>query len=283
MYGIKERRDVIMTTDQLVDLVESRIKELAVKTREAKSAREVVEYLRFMGQFHQYSLNNTMSIWMHSPQATQVAGYKAWTKLRRYVKPREKGIPILAPCTQVIIEIDEHGQEKRTHRVVGYKVVHVFDVSQTEGEPLPEAPIVAKGDGRQLLPVIESVAADLGIELEYKELSASHHGTSYGGRIEVDTRMDEAGRASVILHELAHELLHKGSDRKLMSVEQRETEAESTAYVVCVHFGIESAAQNYLALWEIPEERIVESFQRIRGVALSLIGMIEAKLNAEEV
>jgi len=131
--------------------------------------------------------------------------------------------------------------------------------------------------------MMESIATDLGIGLEYTSMFGSHHGTSYGGRIEVDSELDAADRASVIVHELAHELLHKGADRILLGSRQRETEAESTAYVVCSHFGLDSAAPNYLALWETEPEQIVQAFQRIRDVAASLIDMIEAKFNAEEV
>lgn len=267
-----------MTADELIRMVENHIKELAAKTREASSSREVIEYLRFTNRFRVYSLNNTMSIWAHNPEATQVAGYRAWTKLGRYVRKGEKGIPILAPCTQVVTVVDDDGEEKKLEKISGYKVVYVFDVSQTEGDPLPEVSTVARGDGRQLLPVLEDVTTKLGIDMEYRELVGSHHGTSFGGRIEVDSRLDEAGRCSVIIHELAHELLHKGADRVLMSAAQRETEAESTAYVVCSHFGLESDAQNYLALWKIPPERAVNAFQRIRSVAGSLITTIELGL-----
>ncbi len=270
-----------MKTGELMEQIETRIKELAARTEKAKASEEVTQYLEFLSRFHRYSLHNTMAIWIHRPNATHVAGYNAWMKLGRYVRKGERGIPIFAPCTQAVPDPDDAGEKIR--KVVGYKIVYVFDVSQTEGKPLPEAPIVAQGDGSELLPVLEGTSADLGIGLEYVAMSGSHHGTSYGGRIEVDTVLDDAGRASVIVHELAHELLHKGPDRMLLSSRQRETEAESTAYVVCSHFGLDSAAPNYLALWDAKPEQIIEAFQRIRDVAASLIDMIEAKFSAEEV
>jgi len=271
-----------MKSSELIEVIESRIKELAIRTEDAKASEEVTQYLGFLSRFHRYSLHNTMSIWIHCPNATHVAGYKAWQNLGRQVRKGEKGIPVFAPCTQAVPDGDDE-DEKKTRRVIGYKIVYVFDVSQTEGKPLPKAPIVAQGDGSELLPMLEGIASDLGIGLEYRAMSGSHHGTSYGGRIEVDSELDDAGRASVIVHELAHELLHKGADRILLGSRQRETEAESTAYVVCSHFGLDSAAPNYLALWETEPEQIVQAFQRIRDVAASLIDMIEAKFNAEEV
>jgi len=272
-----------MKTNELMEQIESRIKELATRTEEARASEEVTQYLRFLSRFHRYSLHNTMAIWIHCPHATHVAGYKAWQKLGRQVLRGESGIPIFAPCTQAVPKGEEEDDEKKTRKVIGYKIVYVFDVSQTEGKPLPEAPIVAQGDGSALLPVLEGIAFDLGIGLEYRAMSGSHHGTSYGGSIEVDSGLDDAGKASVIVHELAHELLHKGADRMLLSSRQRETEAESTAYVVCSHFGLESAAPNYLALWAAKPEQIIEAFQRIRDVAATLIDMIEPKFNAEEV
>ena len=272
-----------MKTGELMDQIESRIKELATRTEEARGSEEVTQYLRFLSRFHRYSLHNTMAIWIHSPRATHVAGYNAWMKLGRHVRKGERGIPIFAPCTQAVPKGEEEDDEKKTRKVIGYKIVYVFDVSQTEGKPLPEAPIVAQGDGSALLPVLEGIAFDLGIGLEYRAMFGSHHGTSYGGSIEVDSGIDDAGKASVIVHELAHELLHKGPDRMLLSSQQKETEAESTAYVVCSHFGLESAAPNYLALWAAKPEQIIEAFQRIRDVAATLIDMIEPKFNAEEV
>jgi len=272
-----------MKTNELMEQIESRIKELATRTEEARASEEVTQYLRFLSRFHRYSLHNTMAIWIHCPHATHVAGYKAWQKLGRQVLRGQTGIPIFAPCTQAVTKGEEEDDEKKTRKVICYKIVYVFDVSQTEGKPLPEAPIVAQGDGSALLPVLEGIAFDLGIGLEYRAMSGSHHGTSYGGSIEVDSGIDDAGKASVIVHELAHELLHKGPDRMLLSSQQKETEAESTAYVVCSHFGLESAAPNYLALWAAKPEQILEAFQRIRDVAASLIDMIEAKFNAEEV
>jgi len=270
-----------MKSSELIEQIESRIKELAIRTEKAKVSEEVTQYLEFLSRFHRYSLHNTMSIWIHCPHATHVAGYNAWMKLGRYVRKGERGIPIFAPCTQAVPDPDDAGEKIR--KVVGYKIVYVFDVSQTEGKPLPEAPIVAQGDGSELLPVLEGIAVDLGVGLEYTSMFGSHHGTSYGGRIEVDSKLDDAGKASVIVHELAHELLHKGPDRMLLSSRQRETEAESTAYVVCSHFGLDSAAPNYLALWETEPEQIVEAFQRIRDVAASLIDKVEAKSRVEEV
>jgi antirestriction protein ArdC len=253
--------------------VEKGLKTLASLTAKARSSEEVLAYLDFMSQFHNYSFYNTVSIFFHCPTATHVAGYVAWQKLGRYVRKGEVGIPILAPCFK---KKDDATDDDETDRTIAfYKVVYVFDVSQTDGEPLPEAPITAKGSDQGLLSVLEQITAKHGIHLEYKPFTGSHHGTSYGGSIEIDDRLEPAGKVSVLLHELAHEFLHhQREDRTLSSSQQRELEAEATAYVVCSHFNVDTAAFNYLALWNVLEDEIMASFQRIHTLAMQLINEI---------
>lgn len=96
-------------------------------------------------------------------------------------------------------------------------------------------------------------------------MRGSHHGTSFGGRIEVDARLDEGGKAAVFLHELAHELLHQ--NERSASRQQEELEAEAVAYVVSSHFGLKTSA-NYLALWDIPTDQITDVFKSIHRVAI---------------
>ncbi|NPV81770.1 MAG: ImmA/IrrE family metallo-endopeptidase [Firmicutes bacterium] len=268
-----------MKPTELVREIESRLKDLGVMTKKARSSAEVIEYLKFMGHFHRYSFHNTLSIWLHCPHASQVAGYKTWQKLGRFVKKGERGIPILAPCIVKRTIVDEGGNEEEVAHT-SFKVTYVFDVSQTDGKPLPEAPITASGDGRGLLPILEEIAKGKGIACEYRTLHGDHHGTSYGGRIEIDDRFDEAGKVSVITHELAHELLHRGPEGAGLTREQKEIEAEAVAFVVCSHFKIESSSANYLALWEIVPEKIVEAFQRVHRIAAEIIETVEAALTA---
>lgn len=266
-----------MTASGLVKEIEARLLDLGARTERAKASQEVTDYLRFMGHFHRYSFHNTLSIWLHCPNATLVAGYKAWQKLGRFVKKGEKGIPILTPCIVKRKVLDEDGNEDEIEHIF-FKVVYVFDVSQTEGKPLPEAPIVASGDGRGLLPILEEIVKDKGIACEYKTLRGDHHGTSYGGRIEIDARLDEAGKVSVITHELAHELLHRNPESGGLSKEQKEIEAEAVSFVVCSHFGIGTRSASYLALWNADGKEVVASFQRIHRVAAEIIQAVETIL-----
>lgn len=264
-----------MKAQELMNEIEARLNDLGRMTSEAKESHEVVGYLKFMSQFHRYSFYNCLSIWFHCPEASQVAGYVTWRKLGRYVKKGEKGIPILAPCPIKKRVESEDGQEQEVVVQTLFKVVYVFDVSQTEGDPLPEAPITSSGDGKGLLPIVEQLAKEKNIDIEYRTLKGSHHGTSFGGRIEIDNRLDEAGKVAVVIHELAHEELHATEKGKELSRQEREIEAESVSFVVCSHFGIETTSPNYLALWKATPDKINEVFNRVHTVAASMIESIE--------
>lgn len=270
-----------MTGTELTKVIESYVHQLATETEQAKTSVKIVDYLRFTAQFHSYSFHNTLSIFIHCPHATKVAGFKAWQKLGRWVRKGERGIPILAPCT-VKAQVESVDDEDPVRHAAYFRIVYVFDISQTDGKPIPEAPIAATGSDQGLLSILEQVAADHGIHLEYKTLAGSHHGTSYGGRIEIDDRLEPAGKASVILHELAHEFLHQHEDCSSSSRQQRELEAEATAFVVCTHFGIHTAAPEYLALWNVPEDDILASFQRIHQLAMQLVNEVTTLSTAPE-
>ena len=107
---------------------------------QVKDSKRFAEYLAFAGRFHHYSFNNRILIWAQRPGASQVAGFQSWKQLGRHVRKGEKGIAILAPMT-FKPEVEQAGPEAEdvgaTRAVVGFRVVHVFDVSQTEGEALP--------------------------------------------------------------------------------------------------------------------------------------------------
>lgn len=266
-----------MKTVDLMNKVESGLRDLADLTDEARTSDEVLTYLEFMAHFHDYSFYNTMSIYLHNPTATRVAGFTTWKKLGRRVRKGEKGIPILAPC---FVRKSKQNDEDDVEKSIAYfKVVYVFDVSQTDGEPLPEAPITASCGDEGLLPILEQVVAQHGVKLAYKTMRGSHHGTSFGGRIEVDARLDEGGKVAVILHELAHELLHQNG--RSTSRQQEELEAEAVAYVVSSHFGLKTASANYLALWDIPTDQITDVFKSIHRGAIGLIQDIQTRLQSD--
>ena len=142
----------------------------------------LTRYLTMMSRFYRYSFGNVMLILMQCEKATHVAGFHTWKSLGRRVKSGEKGIGILAPCRYKRKSEDEDGDE--TEHIRGFTLVHVFDISQTEGEDLPQFAQV-HGEPGDNLARIEQVIRDAGVELEYAPLPLGTQGASSGGRIVV--------------------------------------------------------------------------------------------------
>jgi len=164
--------------------------------------------------------------------------------------------------------------------ITRFKVVYVWDVSQTEGDPLPEAPDVmaVHGDAARLLPALETAVRSKGIELAYVENLGKAAGVSSKGKVEILSSLDTAQRFSVLAHEFAHELLHGHWERASLSRKVKELEAEATAYVVLRQFGIQGKAPEYLALYRVEEVDIMGSLDRIVSTASEIIQAIEANL-----
>jgi antirestriction protein ArdC len=232
-------------------------------------------------------------VYSYRPSATLVKGFRQWNDLGRWVNAGEKGIPILAPIIvkktvkeekiqQVTDpetgEVREVKTEVEVEKevLVGFKVVYVFDVTQTNGKELPKVEIsVAKGES--ILPRLLRFAKQKGIAVSFKTLRGSHHGSSYNGKVEVDARKDETSQCAVLVHELAHELLHwKTNDVNNLPKAVVESEAEATSYVVCKRFGIQVNSDVYLAIWQPKAEQIMDSLERIHKTAAEIISAVES-------
>lgn len=205
------------------------------------------KWLEFSGRFHKYSLNNQLLIQMQRPDATQVAGFQKWKELGRSPVKGSKAIWIRAACTRKVEK--ENGEAEQ--RVTGFKAVPVYDVSDTEGKPLPDRPNLEwtheQGDAPEgMVEDLSSQIAHHGYTLEYRDLGdVSEEGwTDPTNRsVVINSRGSDAHRAMVLAHELAHiELGHtersneyhtgRGGQRRPM-----EVEAESVAYVLGRHYG----------------------------------------------
>ena len=196
----------MQTPNTSVDLkarITKHIQELAEATDAARVSEEMLRYLETCARFHQYSLHNLWLILLSKPDASQVAGFKKWQSMGRCVRRGEHGIPILAPIFSTVT--DEDGVELQ--RLVGFKVVYVFDISQTEGEPLPEPPNWKSPEkNAELQARLLRFAEHKGIQVELEHLGHDIQGVSKGGKVGIDP---EAGTKTLI-HEIAHELLHHG-------------------------------------------------------------------------
>jgi len=205
-------------------------------------------WLNVQSRFHRYSWRNTMLISSQRPDATHVAGYRTWQGLGRQVRPGEHAVWIFAPLVykrDSRVAPDSAGQEVR-----GFKTVPVFDVSQTEGQPLPQLCRRLTGDDelgyfKQLVLTAEG----FGYRVEDADLAAPTNGdcTFELRRIRIDIGNDPIQRVKTLAHELAHALLHEHEEDPARA----ELEAESVAYCVCAALGIDSGDYSfgYLAGW----------------------------------
>ncbi len=270
------------------------IEDLAQETDQVRISQTLQLYLEMLSKFHHYSWHNQLLIWIQSPQATQVAGYQTWKqKFKRQVKRGENGIAILAPClyrsknqAKTLAEEDPDlgssplasscEEPESAHSHLTFRVVHVFDVSQTEGEPLPECP---EWRDQEKDPSLEDALLNFankkGIQVERTEDLGGPEGVSSGGKI----RLLHTTGTRTLVHELAHELFEhsKPEVHSLSTAQQREVEADAAAYVVCHHFGLKSTSTpNYLALWQASGKDILASLDRVRGIAVEIIQEVKS-------
>jgi hypothetical protein len=192
------------TSQELSERIKGHVEELANATDAARLSAVIQNYLKAASIFHQYSFNNILLINFAYPCATRVAGFQAWRKLNRWVRKGESGIPILAP---ILVKEKTEGEEGRSF-LKGFKVVYVFDISQTDGDPLPEEPEWKSPERSvELQYRLMTFARKKGILVTVKRLAGDIQGVSKGGAIDI---APDAG-TSTLLHELAHELLHRGT------------------------------------------------------------------------
>jgi len=255
---------ISMNDSQTKRMVHTAIDRLIAQLEEGQSV-PLKSYLSAMAQFHAYSLGNIFLIKAQLPQASRVAGYRAWQKRGRYVRRGEHGIRILVP---IVYRDTEQGDDER---VVAFRTGYVFDLSQTEGRPLPELSRVIGDPGRYLVELREALASR-GIALEYLDTPAGVDGWSEGGRIVIRRALTPAEEFSVMVHEFAHELLHR-EDRGSQRQTSRETEAEAVAFVVGQAIGLETgnASSDYIQLWSGNRDTLLSSLERIHRTATAVL------------
>ncbi|MFZ2632714.1 MAG: ArdC-like ssDNA-binding domain-containing protein [Desulfosalsimonadaceae bacterium] len=266
-----------MKANELKEICENHVADLITAIAETKNEQRFLDYLDFCSRFHRYSFRNRILIWCYKSDATLVAGFRAWQKMGRQVKKGASGIPIFAPMAiKKQTELDEETEDGLDDKnFLRFKVVYVFDVSQTEGKPLPDVDTLAVCGETRLLGGLENFTKAQGIKLTYisdKSLDfLNAAGVSARGRIQIKSSLNESQRFYVLSHELAHELLHDLQARRTLSTKVKELEADATAYVVSRHFGIETQSSVYLALYRVEEVDVKESLDRIVSTASKII------------
>ena len=289
--------------DEMNSTIEAWIDDLVDGVDEAQTSAEFQEWLDVQSRFHDYSHRNTLLIKLQYPDATRVAGYRAWQdEFDRHVQEGEQAIWIWAPiiakqCPECEnspsyhensdCEYDETPPEEWSKGLVGFKPAPVFDVSQTDGEPLPELKTEATGDAGDLVPQLIDAADELSVTVRIVSAENWSHGDAKGvckqhslidaqPLVEVRDRANEADLAHTLIHEYAHALLHFDvNDETERS--KRELEAEAVAYIVGRYYGLDtSGSAFYLAAWESDEPEVVrDRLDRISRTAEELIEVLE--------
>jgi antirestriction protein ArdC len=259
------------------------IEQLANETDAARQSQIFHDYLRTSAAFWDYSWHNQMLIWRQKPDSSFVGGFNTWLKCGRYVREGEKGIAILAPMFFKDKRQSAEGTETEAQRL-WFKVVYVFDISQTDGTPLPELPTKSVGDrGEDMLNRLLRFAESRGITVRFVERCSLNGaaGTSKGTEIEIRTsETDVVTQAATLAHEVAHSLLHFTPDGKRITTrdgkeidkQQRELAAEATAYVVCSYFGIQSPSDFYLASYRVTPAMLLEAVETIAATVKTILG-----------
>ncbi|RIK67139.1 MAG: DUF1738 domain-containing protein [Planctomycetota bacterium] len=267
-----------MKVEQAKQLAEDALNQLIADV-ERGGSDAFKAYLATMARFHHYSFGNCMMIAMQRPDATHVAGFNRWKELGRFVKAGEKGIVIIAPMLlrKKATAGDTAPAEQDAETLLRFKAVYVFDVSQTDGKPLPEFARVG-GDPNGHTERLKEFIAQRAVTVEYSEDIGSADGVSKGGKIVIRPDLTPAEEFSVLVHEMAHEMLHRTERRKETSKTIRETEAEAVAFVVCQAIGLDTngAAADYIKLYNGDKETLTESLDHIQKTATSIIEAISA-------
>jgi hypothetical protein len=281
------RRRQTETTNMKQDEITRRTKEAVdylVESLESGRSEVLVQYLAAMGRFHDYSFGNIMLIARQRPDATKVAGFRTWNSLGRFVNKGERGILILAPMVGRKREERESLPEETVaseRQLLGFRAAYVFDVSQTAGNDLPHLTEV-QGDVIGLRERLTAWLAGQAIAVIHSADIAPARGVSSGGKITLLPGLLAAEEFATLVHEVAHELLHRG-DRRLETTKQiRETEAEAVAFAVCESLGLEtgSASADYIQLWHGDAQLLTASLgvvQRTSAIILGALSLTEKR------
>lgn len=260
----------------------TRLAALGADVERLRQAPEWVAWLQTSAKFHHYSFSNQFLIAVQRPDATRVAGFRKWQELGRQVQKGERGIRICAPMSRKR-EVD--GEDRNV--LVGFKVVSVFDISQTEGDPLPEHPAwpFAGGDPDVLFSDLAEQLCAQGFDVELATVNGGARGFCFPSKkhIVVERDLDEAAKLAVLLHEAGHcfdpdvSIDHDRADKELV--------AESTAYIVGTALGLEMGGQvtAYLASWSGSTADLLRVGKRIVAAVKSINEVLAQPLGVEAV
>ena len=300
---------IVLTSEKPAEKLKEITDRLEQGITELFDSERYREYLRVMSKFHNYSFNNTLLIAMQKPDASLVAGFSAWkNNFGRNVIKGQKGIKIIAPSPykvkQEMKKIDPHTQqpiigkdgkpvtEEKEITIPAYKVVSVFDVSQTEGRELPDIAVdELTGDVERYRDFFAALEKTSPVPIGFEQIPGSSHGYYHleDKRIAIQEGMSELQTLKTAIHEIAHAKLHdidlnapENEQQPRIDRRTREVEAESVAYTVCQHYGLDTSDYSfgYVAGWSSGRElsELKSSLETIRSAAAEIINSIDETL-----
>ena len=300
---------IVLTSEKPAEKLKEITDRLEQGITELFESERYREYLRVMSKFHNYSFNNTLLIAMQKPDASLVAGFSAWkNNFGRNVMKGQKGIKIIAPSPfkikQEVEKIDPHTQkpiidkdgkpvtEEKEIKIPAYKVVSVFDVSQTEGKELPDIAVdELTGDVERYRDFFAALEKTSPVPIGFEQIPGSSHGYYHleDKRIAIQEGMSELQTLKTAIHEIAHAKLHdidlnapENEQQPRATRRTREVEAESVAYTVCQHYGLDTSDYSfgYVAGWSSGRElsELKNSLETIRSAAAEIINSIDETL-----
>ena len=300
---------IVLTSEKPTEKLKEVTDRLEQGITELFDSERYREYLRVMSKFHNYSFNNTLLIAMQKPDASLVAGFSAWkNNFGRNVIKGQKGIKIIAPSPykvkQEMKKIDPHTQqpiigkdgkpvtEEKEITIPAYKVVSVFDVSQTEGKELPDIAVdELTGDVERYRDFFAALEKTSPVPIGFEQIPGSSHGYYHleDKRIAIQEGMSELQTLKTAIHEIAHAKLHdidlnapENEQQPRVDRRTREVEAESVAYTVCQHYGLDTSDYSfgYVAGWSSGRElsELKSSLETIRSAAAEIINSIDETL-----
>lgn len=244
-------------------------------------------YLKVSAKFHSYSWRNRLMIALQRPDASHVAGFNKWKELGRWVKRGEKGIAIFAPM--MFAKKDAETGEKTGEMLRGFRIVHVFDIAQTEGKPLPVPPMPEQLTGDQdggIFPALVDFATHGGLTVlpDFATFPDERNGdySPLEHQIRIRAGLSILQRAKTMAHECAHWILHTSDEGRALAREVKETEAEAAAFLALARFGFPSDAYSfaYIAHWAAGDMKILEaSLERINKAADEIAYAVESRLS----
>jgi len=269
--------------------IEEITKQLESGVKDVFSSEKYAEYLAFVSKFYDYSINNSILIYMQMPTASLVAGFKAWqTKFKRNVKKGEKGIKILAPIPRkfekVVKDAVTGAETVKEINYTDFRAAYVFDVSQTEGEEIPKFVSDLNGDVKCFAEIVEKLKELSPVPVSFEAFDSPAKGfySHAEKKIVVQPDMSEQQQLKTLIHEISHAILHNDDDgaEKEADRHTKEVQAESVAYTVCAAMGIDTSEYSfgYVASWSNGKEtkELIESMDVIRKTAKDMIEALKA-------